>query len=130
MNRRFRHFAASFLFAAATALIASGAAAQDFPTKPLRIVVPSAPGLTTDLMARILAPELAKVLGQPFTVENRAGAGQLVGLEYVAKQAPADGHTIVITSALGPLAVTEKNLAFDPLKDLPPFIGLIEGRSV
>lgn len=95
--------------------------AQDFPTKPLRIVDLFAPGGNSDLQARLIAPELAKRLGQPVIVENRPGAGGLVALEYVATQAPADGHTLVISSpVIYILPLTVKDLRFNPLRDLPP----------
>src|SRR5688572_9190945 len=75
-------FAVSFLPAAPSA-------AQDFPAKPIRYVVPYSPGTGQDIIARVLAPEMSKTLGQPFVIENRTGANTLIGYEYVAKQVPA-----------------------------------------
>src|SRR5215470_3836980 len=98
------------------------ALAQDFPNKPVRFVVPSGPGTTSDGAARILAAEMAKTMGQPVVVENREGAGQVVGLEHVAKIAPADGYALIIATAIAPLPVSVKDLRFDPLRDLVPFI--------
>lgn len=105
---------------------------QEFPTKPLRFVVANTPGSPPDLVARILAPDMSKVLGQPVIVENKPGAGQRIGLEYVAKQVPADGHTIasVVVPTLAILPLTVKELRFDPLKDLLPFIEFAEGKLV
>jgi len=110
---------------------AADANAGDFPVKPIRLVVAQSAGVTPDVVARILAQEMSKVLGQPVVVENKPGAGGIVGYEYVAK-APADGYTLalVTVSALAGLPATTKDLRFDPVKELPPFIGLIEGRLV
>jgi len=122
-----------------TAVVCLGAAfaasaipvgAQEFPTKPIRLIVPNTAGTLTDAIVRVLGPELSKQLGQPIVIENKPGAGNVIGLDYVARQVPADGYTIVIssTSSTAMLPVTVKELRFDPLKDLPPFIGLVEGR--
>lgn len=100
-------------------------AAEVFPEpgKPIRFVVPYPPGGPTDLMARILAPELQKRLGATVVVENRAGAGGNVGTDAVAKSAP-DGHTLLL-AASGPMAVNGslyKSLPYNPVKDLAPVI--------
>ena len=106
------------------------ARAQDYPNKPIRFVVAGAPGVAPDIVARLLAAELSTSIGQQVVVENKPGAGQLIGFEYVAKQVPADGYTLLLTdvSALALLPVIAKGLRFDPLKDLPPVIGFAEGR--
>lgn len=96
-------------------------AANDWPIKPLKFVVPYPPGGPTDLMARILQPKLQAALGQPVIVENRGGAAGNVGTDQVAKSA-ADGYTLLL-AASGPMAVNKslyKTLPFDPLKDLAP----------
>ncbi len=116
----------------ATALLSVGqwSFAQTFPSKPVRLIAPISPGAASDVVARIVAPELSKNLGQPVVVENRPGADSVVGSEYVALQAPPDGYTIVV-SIMGTLAsfpILQKDLKFDPLKQLPPFIGLAEGK--
>ncbi len=93
----------------------------DWPTKPIKFVVPYPPGGPTDLMARILQPRLQAALGQPVVVENRGGAAGNLGTDQVVKGA-ADGYTILL-AASGPMAVNKslyKNLPFDPLVDLAP----------
>ena len=107
------------------------ALAQSFPNKIVHFVVPYSPGTSPDIVARILAEEMAKTLGQPIIVENRGGADGAIGMEYVLHQ-PADGYTVLstITSNLAILPLTAKNLRFDPLKELPPVIGAVEGRYV
>jgi len=111
--------------AGVVAAVASNAAAQTYPSKPLRIIVMYGPGSTIDIMARLIAPKLHEVLGQPVIVENRAGAGGAIGMEMAAK-APPDGHTLTI-GATGP-SVTNPLLypktPFDPLRDFA-YISLI-----
>src|SRR4051812_2290866 len=70
--------------------------AQDFPTKPVRLVVPNPVGSVADIIARLLVPDMAKDLGQPVVVEPKPGGDQLIGALYVAKQAPADGYTAAV----------------------------------
>ena len=99
-------------------LWAAQAPAQYWPAKPVRIVVPFAPGGTADALGRLVATKLAESLGQSFIVENRAGAGGTIGSELVAKAAP-DGYTLVVsgvaTHCIAP--ALSKNLPFDPLRD-------------
>jgi tripartite-type tricarboxylate transporter receptor subunit TctC len=95
-------------------------AAQVWPNKPVRIVVPFAAGGTTDILARAIAPELQKAFGQPFVVENRAGAGGNVGTELVAKS--NDGHTILM-GTVGTHGINKAlypTLPFDPIRDFAP----------
>ena len=100
----------SFAALAAT-LVAMGAGAQGYPTKPVRVVVGFAPGGNLDLTARVFAEAMGKELGQPFVVENKAGAGGVVGQEAVARAAP-DGYTLVVatsgTTVMSPLLVGGK----------------------
>jgi tripartite-type tricarboxylate transporter receptor subunit TctC len=101
-------------------VIAAGAHAQTWPAKPVRIVVPFAPGGGNDLQGRILGRKFQESLGQPFVVENRTGAGGLIGAELVA-HAPADGYNILFTSASLSVNVSlYKKIAFDPVKDFAP----------
>ncbi|MBV1796043.1 tripartite tricarboxylate transporter substrate binding protein [Siccirubricoccus sp. G192] len=95
--------------------------AQDFPIRPLRIVVPFAPGGASDLVARVLAEPLGAALGQPVIVDNRPGAGGNLGAEVVVRAAP-DGHTLLM-GAPGALTVNPHlyaNMPFDPARDLAP----------
>ena len=94
--------------------------------KTLRFVVPYPPGGPTDLMARMLAPELQKRLGTNVIVDNKGGAGGNLGSGEVARQQPADGYTLLL-AASGPMAVNAslyKSMPFDPLKDLAPVVQL------
>jgi tripartite-type tricarboxylate transporter receptor subunit TctC len=81
----------------ALSLVIGMASAQIFPVKPIKLVVPFAPGGGTDLIARTLAVEMAKDLGQSVIVENKPGAGTIIGTDLVAKSAP-DGYTLVVSS--------------------------------
>jgi len=98
-----------------------------WPARPVKIVVPFAPGGTTDLLARAMAPELQKAFGQPFVVENRIGAGGNIGADAVAKSAP-DGYTLLM-GTVGTHGINKalySKLAFDPQKDFAP-ITLVAG---
>ena len=109
------------LLVVAAALGISSAAAQQYPTKPVRIVVAFTAGGTTDIMARMLAQKLTEKFKQPFVIENKPGAGGNLGTEYVVRS-PADGYTLIINS-VGPMAVNPtlyKTLSYNPLTDLVP----------
>jgi tripartite-type tricarboxylate transporter receptor subunit TctC len=116
------------LVALAAALAVPLAVAQGaWPNKPVRIVVPFAPGGTTDLLARTLAPELSKAFGQSFVVENRGGAGGNIGAEVVAK-APGDGYTLLM-GTVGTHGINKSlysKMPYDPQKDFAP-ITLVAG---
>jgi tripartite-type tricarboxylate transporter receptor subunit TctC len=118
--------AVSCLFA--TNLITVQAISQTaWPAKPVKIVVPFAPGGTTDILARAIAPELSKAFGQSFIVENKAGAGGNLGADIVAKS-PADGYTILMgtVGTHGINVALYDKMPFDPVKDFAP-ITLIAG---
>ena len=112
----------------AIAGVAGEAAAQAFPTKTIRIVVPFAPGGRVDGIARLLAKSMGEQFGHPVIVENRAGAGGAIGTDAVAKSAP-DGYTLLLASA-GTHAIlpnVDMNLPYDSVKDFTPIANLVEG---
>ncbi len=101
---------------------AAFAQGQAYPTKQISLIVPFPPGASTDLAARFLGPRLQEALGQPVVIENRAGAGGIIGSTYVTKAAP-DGHTLLVASSsvvVGPLL--QKTPAYDPSRDLAPIV--------
>ena len=106
---------------------AGGASAQQFPTKPVRMIVPFAPGGATDYMARAIAQKMSESIGQPVVVENKPGANAILGTDLVAKAAP-DGHTLFLCAfghATNPYLVAK--LPYDTLKDLAPVTLLVTG---
>ena len=122
MNRSF----VSFALVAGFALGAAGIAHSAWPTRPVRIVVPYAPGAFTDIAARAFAFELSQQLGQQFVVDNRTGAGGSVGGEAVAR-ANRDGHTLLL-AANGTIAVAPhliRNLTYDAQRDLAPISNVV-----
>lgn len=124
---RRHHLRALAAATAALGLPGLGWAQAGWPNKPVRIVVPFAPGGTTDILARVLAPELSKTLGQSFVVENRAGAGGNIGAEVVAKS-PGDGYTLLM-GTVGTHGINKSlydKLPYDPQKDFAP-ITLVAG---
>ena len=117
MNIRF------FLIAAAMLAIAAPVSAQSYPTKPVRFIVPFAPGGNTDVQARLIGNKLTAALGQQVIIDNRGGAGGTLGVDMAAKAQP-DGHTIVIASfgniLVGPALY--KTLPYDPVRDFEPVV--------
>ena len=114
----------------AFSLWALSAPAQDYPTRPVRIVIPLSPGGTTDVPGRIIAQKLSETLGQQFFVENRAGAGGTIGTDYVAKSKP-DGYTLLLTAS--PFVIAPhvyKNMPYDTLADFAPVIRIATGPYV
>ncbi|HTI46888.1 MAG TPA: tripartite tricarboxylate transporter substrate binding protein [Casimicrobiaceae bacterium] len=109
---------AAALVASVCLLVASATSAQGaFPSKPIHVIVPSPPGGPPDLIIRMLAPKLGEGLGQPIVVENRAGAGGIVGTAYLARQ-PADGYTWLFTTASHTnIPPFNENVPYDPVKD-------------
>lgn len=104
----------------AAVVSAAGAAAQGFPTKPIRFIVASAAGGGADITARAIAQRLGPALGQNVIVDNRAGAGGSIGLEIAARSAP-DGHTVSLLSAAHTVAVSmRRGLPYDPVRDFAP----------
>lgn len=127
MNRNWKHA----LAAAMVALLPGMAAAQAYPAKPVKIVVPFAAGGATDVIARQLAQKLSEAWGQTVVVDNKGGAGGNIGAAEVAKAAP-DGYTLLMTS--GSIVTANqymyKNMGFDPVKDLVPITNVASGPQV
>ncbi|MBX3651027.1 MAG: tripartite tricarboxylate transporter substrate binding protein [Burkholderiales bacterium] len=108
--------------AAAAGLSAASlpAFAQNYPVKPVRMIIPFAPGGNTDIIGRIFAPKMAEILGQPIIIDNRGGAGSIIGTEAAMRAAP-DGYTLLLASAahtINPAMV--KKLPYDSIKDFTP----------
>jgi tripartite-type tricarboxylate transporter receptor subunit TctC len=117
------------LIAVAALCLAASAQAQNYPVRPVRLVVAYPPGGPTDILARTISPKLGEVLGQPVMVENRPGADGRIGLEAVAKAA-ADGYTLLFGDM--PIAANlslHKSMPFNARKDLEP-VGLIASSSL
>lgn len=108
------------VLALGAAFVASMATAQNYPTRPIKIIVPATPGGAIDIIARSLAEKMTASLGQPVTVENKPGASNNLGTDFVAKSAP-DGYTLVIVASSH---ATNKHmfkaLPYDPVKDFEP----------
>jgi len=107
--------------------IACAATAQEWPSRALRVIVPFAPGGATDIPARLLAPKLQEALGQPVVIENRTGAGGIIGMQAGAQAAP-DGYTLLMATnaeiVMHPSIYPK--LPYDPLKDLAPVSIIVE----
>ena len=126
-----RRFAIAQLFLAVVALNGTVAQGADiFPSKPLRIIVPAAPGGTTDIASRLLADKMATALGQNIVVENRAGAGGIIGVQALLGAAP-DGYTLMMGN-IGPNAINYalyKSLSYKP-EDMTPITTVISNPNV
>ena len=108
----------SALILGSTFIAVAAASAQEYPARPIRIVVPTLAGGSADILARLIGAKLHERWGQPVVVENRGGAGQMIGADIVAKSA-ADGHTILLpTVTYTTSAATQTRLPFDPVNDL------------
>ena len=129
MLSRLGKLAAAVLLLAATAIPA--ALAQDFPSRPIRMVIAFPPGGPTDFVGRLLADKLKELLGQAVVIENKAGANGAIGADYVAKADP-DGHTIFLTT-VGAVAITPNmrtDLPYDPLKDFAPVSLVVRNTTI
>jgi tripartite-type tricarboxylate transporter receptor subunit TctC len=95
--------------------------AQEYPSRPIRVILPQSPGSATDVLGRLVVPKLGEALGQPLVIDNRVGAGGLVGADAAAKSAP-DGYTLLIgaTAWITVVPHTQKNMPYDALSDFVP----------
>jgi tripartite-type tricarboxylate transporter receptor subunit TctC len=126
-RRSFLHLAAG---AAALSAGATIARAQAYPSRPVRVIVPIAPGGATDILARLMGQWLSERLGQPFVIENRPGAGGNLGTEVVIR-APADGYTLLLVATPNATNATlYDNLNFNFIRDIAPVAGIIRGPFV
>lgn len=114
------------LFAFALALLVFPALAQTYPTKPVRIIVPFAPGGGSDFIARFMAQRLTESFGSQVIVENKPGAGGVLGIELGVK-APADGYTLTLIASSYTVNPSVYKLNFDPVTDITPIIQLSQG---
>lgn len=115
---------------ALAALLPGGARADAYPSKPIRMIVPYAPGGTTDVLARIVAEKLQVVLKQSIIIDSRPGANGMLGGELAAR-APADGHTLLLTVASAvTLNPSLYKMSYDPLKDLAPISMMINATGM
>lgn len=121
-----RSIVLGFVFAAG----AGAALAQSYPTRPVKLIVPFAPGGFTDVVARILGQRLSMALGQQFVVENKAGAGSIIGTDFVAKSAP-DGYTLVMVSTTHVISPwVYKSMPYDPIKGFVAVSKLVDSPYV
>ena len=114
----------------AFSLCAVSALAQDYPARPVRIVIPLSPGGTTDVPGRMVAQKLSGTLGQQFFVENKAGAGGIIGSDFVAK-AKSDGYTLLLTAS--PFVIAPhvyKSMPYNALTDFAPVVRIATGPYV
>jgi tripartite-type tricarboxylate transporter receptor subunit TctC len=103
-----------------TLLLAGASIAAEFPSRPIRYVIPSAPGGNADIMGRLLAQRLSETIGQPVVIDNRAGASNVIGTEFVVKS-PPDGHTLLqVASTAHTTNPSLRKLPYDTLRDLAP----------
>jgi tripartite-type tricarboxylate transporter receptor subunit TctC len=111
-------------------LLCTGVQAQSYPNRPIRFIVPFPPGGNLDFIARTIQPKFSEALGQPVVIENKGGAGGIVGAEYASKQ-PADGYTILLgnTGTLGIYPAVYPQLPYDPIKDFAG-VGLTSTNAV
>ena len=128
MIQRLSGFALSIFACAAPA---TGTAAEQYPSKPVRVIVTQTAGSNMDVMARLLAPKLSELMGQQFVIDNRGGAGGLIGAQIAARALP-DGYTLVFGGASSMIntSFTYKNIGFDPLQDFVPISMVVAQEAI
>ena len=113
-------YAPTVVFLSLSAAQGASQVSPGWPTRPIRMIVPQPPGGSTDVIARVIAQRMSEALGHPVIIDNRPGAGTIVGVEIVANAAP-DGHTLLaVASSYTIIPALHKKLPFDPLRDLAP----------
>src|SRR5271167_3039783 len=126
-RRRFLHLAAG---AAALPAMSGTARTETYPTRPVRAIVPLAPGGAADISARLMGQWLAEQLGQPFIIENRTGAGGNIGTEAVVT-APADGYTLLVVGSFNAINATlYDKLSFNFIRDIAPVAGIMRNPLI
>ncbi len=126
----YRNIFSKLVLAFSLGLFSFAATAQAWPTKPIRLVIPFAPGGGTDILARVLAPRLSELLGQPIVVDNKPGASSIIGSQIVA-QAPADGYTLLmVDSSILVNPGLRSNLPYDTMKAFTPISHLAVGPVI
>ena len=130
-NRKLRGFILSLAALGCAVPAAAQEAAKDYPSRPIRMIVPNAPGSSVDTLSRIVGTGLAQVLGQQVVMDNRAGAAGVIGME-IAKSANPDGYTMIAaTTAASTIArILQKNPTFDPVKDYDYVVQFAETPNV
>jgi len=130
MRQNVRQFFRLALLSCLLGGAATAALAQSYPNKPIKLIVPFAPGGFTDVVARILGQKLSISLGQPFVIENKAGAGSTIGTDFVAKANP-DGYTLVMISTTHVISpAIYPKLPYDPIKSFTPVGKLVDSAYV
>lgn len=130
MNTAYKAAMRSLLVLALLALSLPNGFAQGYPNRPVRLIVPFAPGGFTDVVARILGQKLSVAMGQQFVIENKAGAGSTIGTDFVAKAAP-DGYTLVMVSTTHVISPwIYKTMPYDPIKSFTPVSKLVDSPYV
>jgi tripartite-type tricarboxylate transporter receptor subunit TctC len=120
----------SVVLACGLSLLSGAALAQAYPNRPVKLIVPFAPGGFTDVVARILGQKLSVAMGQQFVIENKAGAGSTIGTDFVAKAAP-DGYTLVMVSTTHVISPSiYKNMPYDPIKSFTVISKLVDSPYV
>jgi tripartite-type tricarboxylate transporter receptor subunit TctC len=110
-------------------LPASAAATENYPTRPIRVIVPFAPGGGTDMVARVIAPRLAERLGRPVVVDNRGGAGAVIGTTIAARATP-DGYTLLVCDTAHTIQPVLQKLEYDPIRSFSLIASLVQGDSM